>query len=89
MQELKTISEKNLNEASFGEKLDILSKLGIKVYPSEDLRTIRIKCGINLDIENEKVSGDATQCRKIILAPPKVTFIKPACPLFSFTLARF
>lgn len=71
--ELKALGEMNLNEASFEERLDVVSKLDIKVYPSEDLKTIRIKCGLNLNVENDVVDNGVAQCRKIILGPPKVS----------------
>jgi hypothetical protein len=37
----------NLDKATFTEKRDIINKLGIKVYPSEDLKTMKIKCSLN------------------------------------------
>ena len=33
---LETIRDTNLENASFEEKCDLIAKLGIKVYPSED-----------------------------------------------------
>ena len=50
-QELKQLAATNLEEATFEEKRDIMSKLGIRVYPSEDLRTMRVKCGLKLTVE--------------------------------------
>ncbi len=35
-------------EASFEERLDLVARLGIMVYPSEDLKSRRIKCGLNI-----------------------------------------
>ncbi len=71
--ELKELGEMNLNEASFEEKRDIVSKLDIKVYPSEDLKTIRIKCELNLNGENDVADNCIAQCRKIIFGPSKGT----------------
>jgi len=47
-QELRALRERNLNEASFEEKADLVAMLGIKVYPSEDLDSRRIACRLNL-----------------------------------------
>ena len=48
-EKLKAFRNRNLYEATFEEKLDIISKLGIKVYPSEDLTSIRVLCELNLE----------------------------------------
>jgi len=48
-EELKAIRARNLDEATFEEKLEIVSKLGIKVYPSEDLKSMRVVCQLNLE----------------------------------------
>ena len=47
--ELEKLAQKNLEEATFGDKRDIISELGIKVYPSEDLKTMKVKCTLNLE----------------------------------------
>jgi len=49
--ELQKLAEKNLEEATFEDKRDIINKLDVRVYPTEDLKTMRIKCGLNLDME--------------------------------------
>jgi len=46
--ELKSLQSKNLKEAGFEERLNQCGKLNIKVYPSEDLKSRRIKCGMNI-----------------------------------------
>jgi len=46
---LKALRDRSLDEATFEEKLDIVSKLGIKVYPSEDLKSMRVVCHVNLE----------------------------------------
>jgi DNA invertase Pin-like site-specific DNA recombinase len=51
--ELQQLAATNLEEATFEEKRDIISKLGIRVYPSEDLKTMRVKCGLKLMIEGD------------------------------------
>jgi hypothetical protein len=65
--ELKAFAEKKFEEATFEEKQDIISKLNIKAYPSEDLKTMRVKCGVNFVPED----SDNIQCGKIIFAPAR------------------
>lgn len=45
--ELLSLRSKNLEEASFQERADLIARLGIKVTPSEDLKTRRISCRVN------------------------------------------
>ena len=45
--ELRRVANENLEKATFAEKRDIINKLGIRVYPSEDLKTMRIRCSLN------------------------------------------
>ena len=53
--ELKNLQDRNMAEASFEERLDLVARLGIKVYPSEDLKSRRIKCGMNIrDIQKTR-----------------------------------
>jgi site-specific DNA recombinase len=68
---LKDLARKNMDKADFEERLDIITKLDVKVYPSEDLRTMRVRCGLN--ITRVDVDDSATQCGKIIFGPPKVS----------------
>ncbi|MGD0352561.1 MAG: recombinase family protein [Dehalococcoidia bacterium] len=80
-EELKVLRDSNLDGATFEERLDVISKLGIKVYPSEDLKTMRVSCQLNLgqvqsDIQSDKVQLSksqadeecelATKCRKVM-----------------------
>jgi uncharacterized small protein (DUF1192 family) len=44
-QELRVLAEKNLEGADFKERRDVISKLDIRIYPSEDLKTMRVRCG--------------------------------------------
>jgi hypothetical protein len=53
-QELRGLRERNLKEATFEEKVDLVAMLGIRVYPSEDLKYRRIACRLNL----RKVVGE-------------------------------
>ena len=47
-QELKELRDQNLREATFDEKVDLIAKLGIKILPSEDLKSRKILCRLNL-----------------------------------------
>jgi len=73
-QKLRALAEKNLDGATFEERRDIVSKLDVKIYPSEDLKTMRVRCGINLTWQND-VDDAGVQCRKIIFAPPAIISI--------------
>jgi hypothetical protein len=53
-QALETLRDKNLDEATFADKADIVAKLGIKVYPSEDLKSMRVVAQINLPVASLK-----------------------------------
>lgn len=61
-QELHAIRDRNLDQATFEEKAEIISKLGIKVYPAEDLKSIRVLCQLNLELrqlERQKLRIDS------------------------------
>ena len=47
-QELLSLRYQNLEEASFEEKAELIARLGVKVIPSEDLKTWRIRRRLNL-----------------------------------------
>jgi hypothetical protein len=60
--ELKNLQDRNLAEASFEERLELVARLGIKVYPSEDLKSGRIACGLNIKgIGNEEGQDGSTK----------------------------
>lgn len=48
-QELESLRKNNLETATFEDKIKLLGLLNIKVYPSEDLKTVRIKTGFDFD----------------------------------------
>ncbi len=54
--ELKNLQDRNMSEAGFEERLDFVARLGIKVYPSKDLKSRRIKCG--MDIRGIQKTGE-------------------------------
>lgn len=79
--ELKALRDRNLDKATFEEKMDIISKLGIRVHPSEDLKSMRVLCQPNLEqVQSDNGSGrietrepqtngereSATECRKVM-----------------------
>lgn len=79
---------KNLEGATFEEKRDIVNKLDIRVCPSEDLKTMQIKCGLKLMVEGDKkgpVSEDG--CRIVVFGLPNPHFeAKLPCFLEGVTL---
>jgi len=64
--DLKNLAEQNLDEATFEDKRDIMHKLDIRVYPSEDLKTVKIKCGLSLNIEDKDEIADVDGCRIVV-----------------------
>ena len=62
---LQRLAHENLEKATFTEKRDIINKLGIRVYPSEDLKTMKIRCSLNFSATEPPRSD---QCRIIEFA---------------------
>jgi DNA invertase Pin-like site-specific DNA recombinase len=72
-QELKQLAAINLDEATFEEKRDIINKLGIRVYPSEDLKTMRVKCGLKLMVDSDQDGPvDEDGCGIIMFGLPQI-----------------
>ena len=84
-EELGALRDRNLDEATFEDKLDNVFKLDIKVYPSEDLKSMKVLCQLNLEqvqsnrhvakVEstNSQADGEcesAVKCRKVMFGPP-------------------
>jgi hypothetical protein len=42
----------------FVEKRDIINKLGTKIYPTEDLKTMKVKCNLNFGHDGKSQSSD-------------------------------
>jgi hypothetical protein len=99
-EELKALRDRNLDATTFEEKLDIVSRLGIKIYPSEDLKSMRVLCKLNLDgvhsdtwgdeVESKQMQADgesesAIECRKVMFGPPQVIKL----PISSFKFVAF
>ena len=70
--QLKILVEKNLDEATFEAKRDIMNNLDIRFYQSEDLNTVKIKCGLPLDIENKDEIVDVNGCRIVMSSLPNL-----------------
>ena len=47
-QELRELRDRNLQESTFEDRADLVAKLGIKILPSEDLKSRKILCRLNL-----------------------------------------
>ena len=48
-QELLSLRSQNLEEASLEEKAELVARPGVKVIPTEDLKTRRICCRLNMN----------------------------------------
>jgi hypothetical protein len=64
--ELEGLSKENLDKATFAEKRDIIIKLGIRIYPSEDLKTVKIRC--SLGFRNDGNGEPSDRCGIIQMA---------------------
>ena len=62
---LEEVRDENLEKASFGEKQELITRLGIMVYPSEDHRTVRIASKL-------PVVGDKISTQIMSIASPKL-----------------
>ena len=71
-QELLSLRSQNLEEASFEEKAELVARLGVKVIPTEDLKTRRICCRLNLGNTQKKGGENGLT---------KVTFGGPTCTI--------
>jgi len=65
--ELQALATQNLDHAVFSEKQDIINKLGVKVYPSEDLKTMRIRCALNFPNGGDNLSTEPDDRCGIVL----------------------
>jgi DNA repair exonuclease SbcCD ATPase subunit len=62
--ELRNLQDRNMAKVSFEERLDSVASLGIKVCPAEDLKSRRIKCG--LDIRGIPNTGEQSRFAKVV-----------------------
>ena len=61
--ELKRLAQANLEHATFLEKREMLNKLDIKVFPSENLKTMGIKCALEFPAEGAALADEPQQDR--------------------------
>jgi hypothetical protein len=76
-QELKALRDRNLRESTFEDRADLVAKLGIKILPSEDLKSRKIFCQLNLAEVNEE--REQSGFAKMTFGGPKG--IRPRVPL--------
>jgi len=62
---LEEARNENLESATFSDKQELIAKLGIMVYPSEDHKTVRITSKL-------PILGDRLSRYKISIASPKL-----------------
>ena len=82
---LRSLRDKRLDHASFQEKLDLIYKLDVKAYPSEDAKSLKVTCRLDLPAfksdkrpNRENTSGEhsseesepAERCGKVLFATP-------------------
>jgi|GEM_PF-2301961 len=70
-QELLSLRSQNLEEASFEDKAELIARLGVKVIPTDDLKTRRICCRLNLD--NAQKKGGENGLTKVTFGGAKWT----------------
>jgi hypothetical protein len=59
-----------------------VASLGIKVYPAEDLKSRRIKCGI--DIRRTQKTGEQDGFAKVVYGRPYMIKSRTLSKIFSF-----
>jgi len=74
-QELRELRDRNLQESTFDERVDLVAKLGIKIQPSEDLKSRKISCRLNLVKENEE--REQAGFAKVTFGGPEMTRTGP------------
>lgn len=83
--ELKALRDRNLDEATFEDKLDVIAKLGLKVHPSEDLKSIQVSCQLDLprvwpkgtevvQYKSEDERESQSECGIVMFGSPIITF---------------
>jgi len=69
-QELKALRDRNLEESTFEEKADLVAKLGIKILPSEDLKSRKIFCRLKLAEMNLPTASCGVSVARILSPSP-------------------
>jgi hypothetical protein len=70
-EELESLRQDNLKTATFEDRMRLLRLLNIRVYPSEDLKSVRIKTGLNIESDYVNLGDNQENCGKVIFEPPK------------------
>ena len=47
--ELRRLRDQSLDEANFDRRLEMIACLGVTVHPSEDLKSLKVKCNLVMD----------------------------------------
>ena len=64
-EELRELRNRNLDQATFEEKLDVVVKLEINVYPTEDLRSLRVSCRLGPQLGINYRDGQRRQAQSV------------------------
>ena len=95
-EDLRRLRDRNLDRAGFEERLEVIAKLGIKVHPSEDLKSMRAVCNLDLGSgpmrstngRNGDITDDSaaehragTDDGKVMIAPPRGIIGRTSTPL--------
>ena len=69
-QELKALRDRNLLESTFEDRADLVAKLGIKILPSEDLKSRKIFCRLKLAEMNLPTASCGVSVARILSPSP-------------------
>ena len=58
-QELRELRDGNLDGATFEDRVEVVAKLGIEVYPAEDLKSMKVRCRLGHGTPTETQQGPA------------------------------
>ena len=82
-EELTRLKDRNLEEAAFEERRELVATLGIRVWPSEDLMSRRVACRLNLRSLGEKTAKSVFA--KSMAGGPRRTVSRTFSLTFSLT----
>lgn len=77
-------SDRKLDGAIFEEKVGVVSKLGIKVYPAKDLKSMKVRCRIDhgLPAETEQGPANPTNPGSGLVGPARCGIVSYAPPFW-------
>jgi hypothetical protein len=64
------LRQTNLESASFDDRLQLIVLLDIRIYPSEDLKTVRIRTELGIDSSEAVPGNERDYYGKALFAPP-------------------